>query len=90
MITEIVAEQKEIYEVKDTDFDIILANITKGVHRTLVTKYAEKMNSDGTLVLSGFFEEDVEEVRSMTERSGFEFVETKSHNRWARVVCHKL
>jgi len=88
--SEIQVEQKEVFEVKDSDFDIVLANITKGVHAELMDEYLRKMNLEGTLVLSGFFQEDIDEVRQMAERSGFKYVESSTYNGWARLVCRKL
>lgn len=87
---DMVAEQKELNEVADDDFDIILANITKGVHHELMGTYYEKLNNDGTLILSGFFKEDIKEVTDLVQQCGFRFVESNTHNGWARVVCRKL
>ncbi len=87
--SDIIVEQKEIYEVADNDFDIVLANITKGVHFELMDEYMRKMNPNGTLVLSGFFDEDIHEVQQAAERSGFKFVDSNTHNDWARLVCRK-
>lgn len=86
----IVSEQKEIAEIDDTDFDIILANITKGVHMELFGEYAKRINKGGVIVMSGFYEWDVEDLVNEAQKAGFEFVETSSRNDWARLVCHKL
>jgi ribosomal protein L11 methyltransferase len=87
---QIVAEQKELYAVKDMDFDIILANITKGVHLELFDEYAARMKSGGVLMMSGFFEPDVHDLVKAAEKAGFKSVESASRNGWARLVCHKL
>jgi ribosomal protein L11 methyltransferase len=86
----IVSEQKEIAAVDDTDFDIILANITKGVHLELFGEYAIRMNKGGVIVMSGFYENDVQDLIKAAEKAGFQFVETNTRNDWARLVCHKL
>lgn len=88
--SQIVSEQKEITAVEDTDFDIILANITKGVHLSLFEEYAKRMNKGGVIVMSGFYEWDVKDLVEAGQKAGFEFVETKTRNDWARLVCHKL
>jgi ribosomal protein L11 methyltransferase len=87
---DIVAEQKELGGVVDSNFDIILANITKGVHLDLMEMYHSKMNAGGRLVMSGFFDEDVEELKSVAEHSGFQFVDSKELNGWAMLACRKL
>ena len=86
---EIEARQAEIFEVKDDDYDIVLANITKGVHKELMPEYYKRMVAGATLVLSGFFKEDIEEVKELAERYGFQYVGSKEYNGWARVVCTK-
>ena len=85
----IEARQAEIFEVEDEDYEIVLANITKGVHKELMPEYYKRMIDGATLVLSGFFKEDIEEVRSLTEENGFRFEGSETHNGWARVVCTK-
>lgn len=87
---DIIAEQKELNDVKTQNFDIILANITKGVHQEIIDLYHNKLVKGGILLLSGFFSEDVDEVKNLAETNGFRFTESASHNGWARVVCHKL
>lgn len=87
---DMVAEQKELYAVTDTDFDIILANITKGVHLELFGEYAARLNTGGVLMMSGFFEPDVHDLSEAAAKVGFKSVESDARNGWARLVCHKL
>jgi len=87
--SEIVVEQKELPEVTDTDFDIILANITKGVHLDQMAKYSQILNKTGLLIMSGFYENDVDDLKTTAEQQGLKFVETKTRNDWARLVCSK-
>jgi len=88
--TDIKAEQKELYAVPDTDFDIVLANITKGVHLELFAEYAARLKTGGVLMMSGFFEPDVHDLVKVAEKTGFKCVESAGRNGWARLVCHKL
>ena len=81
--------QMEISEVLQADFDIILANITKGVHLNQMEDYNRKLNEDGFLIMSGFYQNDVDDLMKAAEQQGLEFVETKTRNDWARLVCHK-
>lgn len=87
---DIVAEQKELLQVSDQDFDIILANITKGVHLDLMKVYQSKMNVSGKLIMSGFFEKDVPDLKRAAEKSGLECLESNVLDDWAMIACRKL
>ncbi len=87
---DIVAEQKELHQVEDRDFDIILANITKGVHLDLMNMYHSKMNASGELIMSGFFGKDVPDLKMAAEKAGFQFIESNVLEDWAMIACRKL
>ncbi|MEQ9231071.1 MAG: 50S ribosomal protein L11 methyltransferase [Cyclobacteriaceae bacterium] len=87
---DIVAEQKELHQVADARFDIILANITKGVHLELMKLYHSKMNIKGELIMSGFYESDVKDLKLVVEQSGFQFIEFNVLDDWAMIACRKL
>ncbi len=85
----IVVEQKQIQEVQDHDFDIILANITKGVHLIQMAEYSQRIKNNGILIMSGFYENDVNDLVASAEQQGLRFLETQSRNDWARLICRK-
>lgn len=87
--SEIVVSKKELLAIKDADFDIILANITKRVHLGQMAEYSHRLNKNGRLLMSGFYENDVDNLKIAAEQNGLEFVETKTRNDWARLVCRK-
>lgn len=87
--SEIEVKQCELKDVSESDFDMILSNITKGFHLDLMSEYFKKLNQDGLIIMSGFYENDVEEIKALAERIGFRFVESKSRNDWAMLVCQK-
>lgn len=70
-------------------FDIILANITRNVVLTELPLYAACLNSGGILVLSGFFEHDLDEIFEHTELCGLIYKTRKNKNNWISPVFTK-
>lgn len=64
-------------------FDVILANINKNVLKQDMNRYFGCMNTNGHLLLSGFFTTDVEELKQQATLCGFQYSETSSRNGWA-------
>ncbi|NBO10025.1 MAG: 50S ribosomal protein L11 methyltransferase, partial [Methylophilaceae bacterium] len=44
---------------KESEFDIIIANINKNILKSQIPVYGQRMKSGGNLLLSGFFTTDV-------------------------------
>lgn len=71
-------------------FDLILANITRNVLLQDMKDYVKHLNSGGTLILSGFYEEDVSPLRTEAERLGLTFVaKTSTERRWSMLEFGK-
>ena len=70
-------------------FDIILANITRNVVLTELHLYAACLKPQGTLVLSGFFEHDLDEIFERTEPVGLIYQSRKNKNNWISPVFTK-
>lgn len=64
------------------DYDIILANINLNILLHDIPFYVSKLKNGGNLVLSGFYQEDLPKIESITEISGLSFVHSKVKNRW--------
>ena len=76
--------------VSETElFDIILANITRNVVLTELPLYAAHLKQGGTLVLSGFFEHDLDEIFERTEPAGLIYQSRKNKNNWISPVFIK-
>lgn len=64
--------------------DIFLANINRNVITSDIARYAEKIKSGGTLLLSGFYTEDIPVVMAATEPFGFTLDKaTEEGDHWA-------
>ena len=70
-------------------FDIILANITRNVVLTELPIYANQLKSGGLILLSGFFEHDLDEIFERTEPNGLEYISHKNKNNWISPVFKK-
>lgn len=70
----------------DSSYDTILANINRNVLLKHIPSYAQKLRSGGTLLLSGFFEEDVEMLHNICVENGLAKVSKTQSGRW---ICLK-
>jgi ribosomal protein L11 methyltransferase len=69
----------------ENKFDIILANINLNVLKADIAEYAKYLQPDGILVTSGFYNEDVEELKKVAEISGLKLKDVYLKNNWASV-----
>lgn len=70
-------------------FDVILANINKNVLKKDMASYFGALKKNGTLLLSGFFGTDVEELKQVASTSGFTFEKSYNKNEWAVIKLKK-
>ncbi|MEX1192232.1 MAG: 50S ribosomal protein L11 methyltransferase [Brumimicrobium sp.] len=69
--------------VPDKTFDFIFANINKNVLKNHLPKYAKRSNDSSTLLLSGFFESDIDELIDAAKLVGFKHNKTHTLDTWA-------
>ena len=69
--------------------DIFIANINLNIITNDLGAYAAAMKPNATLLLSGFYEEDVEILLNEAEKYNLKFVRTASDNRWACLQLSK-
>ena len=70
-------------------FDVVLANINRNILLNDMRHYVARMTPGATLLMSGFYEEDVPLIRAEGERLGLTFVHQKSDKRWTLVKMAK-
>lgn len=70
-------------------FDIILANINKNVLKKDLPTYFTALKKEGSLLLSGFFTADVDELTQLAQSIGFTFIESYHKNEWAVIKLKK-
>jgi ribosomal protein L11 methyltransferase len=64
-------------------FDIILANINRNVLLADMKQYADVLVPGGTLLLSGFYEEDIPVLLQTAQKLGFRHRLSRVQNQWA-------
>jgi ribosomal protein L11 methyltransferase len=63
-------------------FDIIFANIHKNVLVNDVETYTLTLAEEGIIFMSGFFREDMEDIKDASARAGLQLSEYMERNRW--------
>lgn len=71
-------------------FDVVIANINRNILLADMKHYTARMNPDATLLMSGFYTDDIAAIRSEAESLGLTFVEYREKNRWAAVKFELL
>ena len=63
-------------------YDLVLANINRNVLIADMARYKSVMRPDATLLMSGFYEEDVPAIRACAEELGLKYNHHRSRNNW--------
>ena len=71
------------------NFDLIIANINRNILLTDIPQYAQSLKAGGTLLLSGFYEEDIPLIREKAEAHSLQYVENLERNKWVAVKFKK-
>lgn len=64
------------------NFDILLANINKNILLDEISAYSKRLKSKGVMLLSGFYLQDLEEIKRQCQSNGLVFVSSKEKNNW--------
>jgi ribosomal protein L11 methyltransferase len=67
-------------------FDIILANINRNVLLQEIPVYRRFLSPGGKLLVSGFYEHDIEDIARTAEEAGLKKMSQRIKNQWACVV----
>jgi ribosomal protein L11 methyltransferase len=83
------AREGDIHVVTEKDFDLILANINRNVLFSHLPTYAEKLKTNGLIMLSGFFTTDIADL--VREASGYNLLLQSTYEKegWACLVFKK-
>jgi len=69
--------------------DILVANINKNVLLDEIPTYAKLVSEGGNLLLSGFYEKDINDINARATAFGFSQVSSASKNEWACILFMK-
>ncbi|WP_047545508.1 50S ribosomal protein L11 methyltransferase [Psychroserpens sp. Hel_I_66] len=70
-------------------YDIIIANINRNILLSDMQTYAKCLNTNGTLFLSGFYNEDIPVIEEECNKLGLVKVETLERNNWVALKFQK-
>lgn len=86
-VDDIAVFQGDVSSLEDKGpFDIIIANINRNILLNDMKHYVGRMNEDGTLLMSGFYVNDIPAIQAEAERNGLHLVRYREKNRWAAVL----
>jgi ribosomal protein L11 methyltransferase len=81
-IDNIAFEQGDLNVVKPQKFDVILANINKNILLFSFQQLSELIVNGGTLLISGFYDSDLEDLKASALLSGFSYQQHMVLNNW--------
>ena len=70
-------------------FDIIIANINRNILLADMPRYVEHLAAGGTLLLSGFYQADIEALRDKAASPGMTLASSKERDGWAAIELRK-
>ena len=82
-INNVLVHKGDAQILEDKSFHVILANINRNVLLADLPVYARSLEKGGELLLSGFFETDIAELRPAAEKLGLKYEGVKASNQWS-------
>lgn len=77
--------QGEVNHIPLPAYDLIIANINRNVLLSDIPAYAGFLNEHGTLLMSGFYEQDIDQIRAAAETCGLHYITHKADNKWVGI-----
>jgi len=75
--------------IADERFGLIIANINKNILKSHMAEYARTLNDGGVLLLSGFFDSDVDEMTAFCAPFGLQLDKKFQKDEWAAIQLIK-
>ncbi len=76
-------------QIKGEVFDYVFANINRNVLLQDIKQYVKSLKEDGTLIMSGFYLDDVQVIKLECEKNNLTFQKLEQKDNWTAVVCTK-
>lgn len=84
-ITNINVFQGDANSLIDMDFDVVIANINRNILLQDMHRYVACMHPGSCIYMSGFYVQDIPQIRAEGERLGLTFQHFKEKNNWCVV-----
>ena len=79
---EIIVELGDAENLKNKNFDLVIANINRNILIRDLPKYVETMSKDAVILLSGFYKSDLDAVTKACIDHGLQYVSHLEKNHW--------
>jgi ribosomal protein L11 methyltransferase len=80
--TQITVEQGDAALLAGRTYDVIIANINRNILLNDMQQYADCLNANGILLLSGFYEEDIPFIDASCTAKGLRLEKKHQKNKW--------
>lgn len=87
-VTNIEFKKGDLSSVPDIKFDIILANINRNILMDSFYLLSKKLKPDGSLLISGFYESDLQDLLAEAGNQGLSMKHKETLNNWCTVELH--
>ena len=75
--------------LKDKKYDLIIANINRNILLNDMQQYVDCLNENGTILFSGFYEEDIPVIDASCTEKGLTYVSKLQRNNWVSLKYTK-
>jgi ribosomal protein L11 methyltransferase len=79
----------ELQDIKEKEFDIIVANIQRNILLELASGFIKKLKQNGILILSGLLEADYEIIKNHYSSFGMKEIDFIQNDEWIGIVFRK-
>ena len=79
----------EVDLIQNEKFDYIFANINRNVLLNDIQHYAQTLNKGGTIIMSGFYLEDVPFIKLECENNNLSYQKFEQKENWVAMICIK-
>lgn len=76
-------------QIENEEFEYIFANINRNVLLQDIQQYAKSLKTNGTLIMSGFYLDDVPVIKLECEKNNLTFLNLEQKDNWTALICTK-
>ena len=88
-ISNVEVKLGEVDLIQNEKFDYVFANINRNVLLNDIQHYANSLNKGGTIIMSGFYLEDVPVIKLDCQKSDLTYQKLEQKDNWVAMVCTK-
>ena len=70
-------------------YELVIANINRNILLADISQYVKTMKANSDILFSGFYTEDIADIKAEAERNGLVFVDSMEKNNWVALHFQK-